>query len=276
MKVRDEVLQRFPFVLPEHAIKEQSEFDSLNVEPWEEVGRVGGRTIRRKPKSPLNLATAERPPQDEIVNTKRLIKSSDLEADTRTAAELAETAYEAMTRLAIIARAGDGKALWHFSDLTNLFAQSLSQMVASNPAAFRPIARLCSKWPMMMSKHPLNCDDRDILDLVQLGDGTPMRLDKFSKIKPDKAAQVAVRLIEHIQSVCARVPAMRLPELSSETAEEWWGFAEKILLASYPKPQEIPELVTIADKSKRLRPGDCRKSILTKIKARFLKLPRIE
>jgi len=190
----------------------------------------------------------------------------------------------ALSNLAMLARSGNGKALWQFARLACDVVEGLGEITRSNPDAIKPFARHRARWPMMRSTHPLNCDKDKLLEDIELGKAGGVQLDKFSKWKPDYAATVAGQLIGHLEFIRQENPfcfdgkqkvcfSDFLRPFSKETAPHWWFLAKKFLLATYPKPETVKELNGIVTSpTKRASPGRIRAAILEKIRARFFHL----
>ena len=64
--------------------------------------------------------------------------------------------------------------------------------------------------------------------------------------------------------------ADKLPEFSRDTAPEWWAVAQRVLLFTYPEPEQITELADLvtAD-SHKTSPGVIRFRIRKVLKERF-------
>lgn len=191
------------------------------------------------------------------------------------------TAIGALGNLASKARDGDGKALWVFASITCELTESLSQMLATNRAAFKGIARKMNRWPQMRSTHPLLCDPDEWLDEIELGMDVPLLLDKYSKWKPDHASDVAIQLLNYLQDMCRvdcwlklankKVLASKhLGSFNKSSALKWWRLAEATLKKVYPHPDTHWKLSQIATTKSRTTPGRKREQILTKVKARFV------
>lgn len=172
----------------------------------------------------------------------------------------------AITRLAQLARSGNGRALWYFLKLANEIGEGLYGMMEVNREAMRPFARLCARWPMMRSTHPLRNAPDEWLDEIQLGKGVPIQADKYSKWKPDHAADVATQLFFYLNE---RRAMLGLKPFNADSAPSWWKKAKAALLQAYPKPEEEEFLALICTRKLRY-PSQRRREILSKIKARLL------
>jgi hypothetical protein len=274
MGARD-LFERYAFRLPNHIRLSRGSELRKTFEPV-----IGD--IYRWPETKFQPSPAK--PLDVDESAKRAILafcSSPHEANVVTASADAE---KALGTLAQLARDGNGKALWQFAEIVKNAVIGLNQIATSNPDAIRPFSRQSDRWPMLRSTAPLLCDDDALLNTIQLGKTAGVQLDKYSKWKPDYAAVVAAELIKHIQFIRLENPigldggkevefSKFLPPFSKKSAPHWWFIAQKFLLATYPKPQEISELDKIVTaKSKQKSPGRRRTAILEKIHARFIHL----
>ena len=196
--------------------------------------------------------------------------------------ELRGMAESALAHLVNRARDGDGKALWQFTELTIKLCETLREMTEINPESLRPIARHQSRWPMMRSSHPLQCDPDTWLEAIELGRAEPIQLDKFSKWKPGWAATYAMQLFFHIQRIREEDGFLItdkgdvkfsdwIPAFTKDSAPQWWELAWSFLLATYPYPEQVEELDRLAvGAAKRKSPGRRKQAIHDKLKARFL------
>lgn len=193
-------------------------------------------------------------------------------------------AEKALGTLAMLARNGDGKALWQFAEIVRNAVAGLNQIAESNPGAIRPFSRRSMDWPMLRSTAPLLCTDEALLKTIELGAEVPAQLDQHSKWKPDHAADVAIQLFNHIEAVRRENPvvlengkrikfATCLPSFCQDTAADWWSVAKKFFIAAYPRPEEVAELdALVTTASKRKSPGRRRTAIREKIRDRFTHL----
>ncbi len=289
------LLDKQPFLLPGHSAvgprfaKDLIEWGGVIVE---ESPRIPNTVIIRKSwANPFiyKLKSAEPPSIDEAFalwshGSEEVSKI----AHSNNVVWLRRLAHWSTGRLATLAREGNGKALWHFVEGVCASVEGLSQITRANPKVLAPLARGRIRWPMMRSTHPLNCDPDRFLDDIQLAADVPLQTDKFSKWKPDFAAQYAINLYEHINALRADDSDVwiiqnrkrkhfkdLLPKFTKDTAETWWGIAEKFLLHSYPRPEKVAEFVKIVTApTKKKSPGRMKQSILEKIKARFFALAK--
>lgn len=273
-------IEQYPFTLPEHTRWPASR----KRERPKNLVHVTGE-IYRWPEIKIQPAAAEPLNTDEDV--KRALHaycSPMVDKGVVTAAAEAEIA---LSNLAMLARNGNGKALWQFANLTCQLVESLNEIARSNPAAIKPFARLRANWPMMRSTHPFNCENEKLLDDIELGKSTGVLLDKFSRWKPDYASKVAHALRNHIEFIRRENPvgwdgkreiefSKFLPAYNKDTAPHWWFIAEKFLLAAYPRAEfhkitELNEIVT--SPTKQTKPGKIATAALIEIRQRFLHMP---
>lgn len=192
-------------------------------------------------------------------------------------------AHQAAALIAAKARGGSGEALHRYATLTVELAEGLSEMTKRDAEALRPVARECWRWPQMRSRSPRLCDPDSALDEIELSKALPARLDRYSKWKGDYAANVAVRLHRYIDGLrcddtLAPMPdgswkplGAALPNYEQDSAILWWPVAERALLESYPRPEELPEFRAIRiSPSRGKSPGRTREAILSAIRARFI------
>jgi hypothetical protein len=210
-------------------------------------------------------------------------KPATPENDPVTASGNAERELSNLLRLA---RTGNAKALWMFADVVCRGVDALNEIARTNPEAIKTYAKSFPVWPMMRSTAPQLCDDDSLLEQIELGMSTRFQLDKFSKWKPDFAAEVAAQLIRHLEFLRSekivgldegrRIFFLKaLQPFSRDTAKAWWTFAQKSFLLAYPKPEEIDELdALVTGESKRRYVSTRRNAILEKIRARFVALGR--
>jgi len=271
---KPEIFETFSFRLPGHIRipREQTTRRSLCSQVTGDIFRWPEVKFKAAPAEPLDLDEQARLA---ILNC----KMPSVENDVATACANAETA---LGNLAMLARDGNGKALWLFAELVKKAVMGLNQIATGNPDAVAPFARQSDRWPMLRSTAPLLCDDDELLKQIRLGETAGIQLDKYSKWKPDFAAAIASELIKHIQFIRLENPyclskgekvefSKYLPPFGKGSALLWWKFAEKFLLATYPKPEEVAELdALVTAKSKRKFPSTRRVAILEKIRARFL------
>lgn len=261
------LIEGFPFYLPGHLRHCRPD------ERPDYLQHVHG-DIYRYPEVKIQPAPAV-PPQG-----KELIQIGAKSSASENVIEITNAAETALTRLVQLARNGNGKALWQFARLACDVTKGLSGIMRENSVALQPIARVSSHWPMLRSTNPHLCDGDEWLQIIQLGKDTGRQLDSISRWKPDYAAVVANELINHIEHIRSEGVKSKkekfsdfLPPYCKDTAPRWWGIAQKFLLATYPKPEEITELDTLVTaKSKRKFPSTRRVAILEKIRARFLNM----
>jgi hypothetical protein len=278
----------FPFVLPEHIhynLRDRKYWG--NVEGWEEVGRIGNYSIRRRPPTPTKPSVAIEPtPGEELIRASSLtgiaIRLDILK--TGDAADLASIAESALTRLFREALAGDGKALWHYARLVRDNGYGLHQITAMSRKVLRPLTRKNINWPMMRSTHPLNSAPDNWLKEMQLGADIPIMLDRYSKWKLDRGARYTMALWRHVEgirtnheiTIDGKAPRDIFPAFNRDTAHQWWDWAWQFLLASYPQPERIEELDRlVTDPKKRKTPGRKRAAIQNLLKRRFIAMARL-
>jgi hypothetical protein len=159
----------------------------------------------------------------------------------------------------------------------------MNRLARSRPELFRPVTRLSWKWPVMKSLHPHLSDDHEtLLRDLQLGQDTPLELDKSARWKLDKAAEYAFALVAYIyEARRTDVPqtdyvasvthaARALPEFNDDSSQEWWELAKEILLVTYPEPQNVSEFATLVTAPSHRRSGGRMKvRILEILESRF-------
>jgi len=271
-----DLLEQFHFTLPNHI-----RLSSRRNSPPGALTRVTGDIYRLK-EAKIKICSAKPLSVDEEVQ--RAMRAYCSPMSDKGVVLAAAEAEIALSNLAMLARKGNGKALWQFARIAHDVTESLGQMARTNPMALRPFSRNCTRWPMMRSTHPLNSERDKLLQEIELGKSTGVQLDKFSKWKPDYASNVAGRLMTHIEHIRKENPicldgkqkiefSKFLPPFSKQTAQQWWFIAKKFLLASYPKPECVKELNQIATSpTKRKSLGRVRAAILEKIRTRFFNL----
>ena len=268
-------LARFRFCLPGH-YQFDSVMKAMDLKP-DESRRVVDN-IYRTPEAKIEAAQAA--PLDGRENAAMMISLYTSPTNKKDVVTTATDAEKALVALLNLARAGDGKALWQFADITRRMVSAINEIAKENPDALKPIARNLDRWPLQRSTAPLLCDDDALLKKIELGMATGLQLDKYSKWKPDYAAMVASKLREHIENTRKDTPLkfedgkkitlQPLPPFSKDSAPQWWTVAERFLLVGYPKPEEIAQLdAMVTAKSKRKYPSTRRVAILEKIRARF-------
>ena len=147
------------------------------------------------------------------------------------------TAHGAIEALARIA-ARNVHAAELLAEIAFMSVGLLNRIAKTKPEAIRPVARMKLRWPVMTSTHPHLRDDVEWLSKrIELGEGTGLQIDKFSKWTPDPLHLIALTLLEHIARL--RRPdyeptklvraARALPGLNKTTLAQWWNCAERIL-----------------------------------------------
>lgn len=269
------LFEKFEFVLPNH-IKAGRNADSP-IRKWDQVKG----DIFRYPESKIQPSPAEPLEFKDDYKRVMLTCSTPHEKNVVTASADAE---KALTTLAGLARSGDGKALWQLAQLVKSAVDGLNEIVRENPDAIKTFARHCDRWPMLRSTAPHLCEDDSLLVKIELGKSAGVQLDQHSKWKPDYAAVVAAKLIHHLEFIRRENPtgldsgkkiefSKFLLPFTKGSAPHWWFIAEKFLLATYPRPEEIEELdALVTIESKRKSPGRRRVAIREKIRARFFSL----
>ncbi len=279
-----------PFTLPEHRIMEDDvasraglsdRLRSITLEDgvFRTLETMG---VFRLSDPPLNMPNAQPLDADAQLEsyfycTEKAKKTVD--AIQHDPARLYAMAKRCMGHLAGLGRHhGNAQALWLFADLAGEIGQGLSDMMFHDRKAFVPIARTKSRWPMMRSTHPLNCDPDSWLSDMALGTAYPICLDKHSKWKPGGyTATYATRLYEHLEQLRGQrieidgKPIKEvLPEFSRDTAPAWWEYAWRFLLYTYPEPEKVSELERLVTApTKRSSPGRMKQAIQDVLKARF-------
>jgi hypothetical protein len=122
---------------------------------------------------------------------------------------------------------------------------------------------------------------------LELGAGTPLELDKYSKWKQDAATDIAFSLLTYLwkgwrenRSEFSDYAALgeridELPKFTDDSSDQWWKLAKAVFLFSYPEPQTIRELAAlVTTHSKKKSPGRIKQGILEKLKGRFKSLAR--
>ncbi len=263
--------EEYPYTLPGHIRARDGVIPEID--SWEKVPSTLNSVRRVKEPSPA-LKMACPPNLAEQVKLTRLFRV-DASDDV---CDVTSNARAALAKLAGMARNGNGRALWQFAQIVSEACEGLGQMTATDPATMRPIARKQTRWPMMMSTHPLNCDPVEWLEQIELGKATNLTLDRFSKWKPDAAARIAYDLYSHLEFlrgeglVVDGTPFEKiLPDFSRETSSVWWGWAWHFLTKTYPHPEQVTELdALVMGPSKRKSAGRRKQAIHDIIKARFL------
>ena len=233
------------------------------------------------------------------------------ETDPEAQHALGQKAERILVLLMDLAEQGNRAAINSLVRLTATGCQRLRQIRESKPEILEPTARYMEQWPVLMSTKPQLCDkwpfpgrisgpnsapDKkkylETCRAMNLGGATNRNLDRYSKWKPDAAAEIANRLVEFIKlrqhrlkhpvepysdlgdPIAERVSG--LGPFTKETAEAWWAVAEELLLHAYPEPQKIPELAGLINpkKSPNTIPG--KKSAPTKKVYRSRILEEIE
>jgi len=262
--------------LPGHI--KTSRLDFEDTKHWE---RVAG-DVYRKLEIKIKTTPAEPLNSDEW-SKKTFLTYCQPQHDKDVVTSYADAA-KALSALANLAREGNGKALWQLAEIVVDAVAGLNEIVTSNPNSIKPFAQTRTGWPLLRSTAPHLCDDDKLLNEIELGKSVGIQLDKFSKWKPDAAAQIAFELIKHIEFIRSENPlgmdagkniefSKFLPPFSKDSVIHWWFIAEKFLLATYPEPEKIAELdALVTANSKRKYPSTRRAAILEKIRARFMHL----
>ncbi len=287
---RHQLTEGFPFLLPGHTLTWASLEKHLPPRKRDAVSRVPiswpacpdtHGTIYRLAAEQIKTRRATPPTFAEQLQAwprfKNLPELKD--ADPH---DLASLASAALIRLADKARTGDGKALWHFAQITANACRALDQMTAHDRKAMRPIARTMLTWPMPRSRYKRNCSPDAWLDEMRLGQDLPIAQGAQAKWKPcGWATRYALELYGHLErirqdreiTIDRKPPRQWLPPFTRKTAVLWWNVARQFLLASYPNPERVSELNRLVTApTKRKSPGRIRAEILALLKTRFLSI----
>ncbi|MDR3413591.1 MAG: hypothetical protein P4L87_21995 [Formivibrio sp.] len=241
-------LEDFPFVLPGHD-ENRCRKKYVSIDPAPAAPLVGREWLEREALF------------KQLPNEKSVVKNSAVAA-------------KAINSLALLACAGDGKALWEFAKIVSDAADMLNQIAETKPEAVKPFARKIVNWPMFRSTQPHLCDDDALLEKIELGKNTGIALDNSKKWKPNRFSLAASSLIQYLER--RRLQSQEfLPPFNKDTHDQWWEKGKVILLARYPKLEEVAELdALITAKTKRRFPSQRRAAILDQIKVSFLNLAK--
>ncbi len=287
-----QLTEGFPFLLPGHGLTWPSVEKRLPPRKRDAVARVpicwpacpdNQGTIYRLAAEPIKTRRATPPTFAEQLQAWPRFKDLPAPQDGD-AHDLASLATGALSRLAHKARTGDGKALWHFAQITANACHALDQMTAHDRKAMRPLARTMLTWPMPRSRYKRNCPPESWLEEMQLGKDLPIAQGAQAKWETRGwATRYALALYSHLErirqngdiTVDGKPTRKWLPPFTRKTAPLWWSVARQFLLASYPQPERVPELARmVTAPTKRKSPGRTRAAILALLKTRFLSIAR--
>ena len=186
------------------------------------------------------------------------------------------TAHGAIEALARIAPSNVHAAAL-LAEIAFLSVGLLNLIAKTKPEAIRPVARMKLRWPVMTSTHPRLRDDAEWLaEHIELGQGTGLQTDRFSKWTPDPLHLIALTLLEHIARL--RRPdyepsklvraARALPGLNKTTLAQWWNCAERILRESDTDLLTVPAL-TAGIPPSRKAPANRRAYLMRRLRDKF-------
>ncbi len=191
-------------------------------------------------------------------------------------------AYYALGRLAEKARARDGRAAMELARLAAQSTHDLNDIAARTPELFQPLARVRHAWPVIKSRRTgrkqLSAAENTLFGKIQLGVDSMIELDPATaRWKFDDAGKISYWLLAHLHHIRERFKKMQLKvaPFSDDSSGDWWMAAKKVLLQSYPAPEEVQEFdVLVTAKTKRKSPGRRRAKILEVLESRFLSFAR--
>jgi hypothetical protein len=161
-------------------------------------------------------------------------------------------------------------------------ATALEHIAEKNPSLLG-VARRRICWPVLAyAKERQPERITRMFERLQLGKALGVELTPGrAKWKQGPATDIAYQLFVYVW-FARKVPychgsagqrAKTLKPFDEDSWKSWWEVAKQELLASYPEPEEVPELERIVtDPKKRRTPGRLRAAILKKIWARFKSL----
>ena len=189
---------------------------------------------------------------------------------------VAMTAHGAIEALARIAPSNVHAAAL-LAEIAFLSVGLLNRIGTRQPEAIRPVARMKLRWPVMTSTHPHLRDDAEWLaERIELGEGTGLQIDKFSKWTPGPLHLIAVTLLEHIGRIrrpdyepTALVRAARaLPGLNKTTLVQWWTCAERVLCESNIDLLTVPAIAADIPPSRKA-PANRRAYLMRRLRDKF-------
>lgn len=193
--------------------------------------------------------------------------------------------------LAQKAQARDSDAALELARLALEATRQLTKIGKAKPELLRPLARHFRAWPVIKKKNAkLSEDEKQLFAEIQLGADDFLELDAQSaKWKMDDAGIIAYNLLVYVRDARESTPRKDLyygefgtlakkllpADFCDANAVNWWNFAKRILLFSYPKPHAIEELNRlVTNEAKRKSPGRIDAAIIRILKSRFLSFAR--
>jgi hypothetical protein len=210
--------------------------------------------------------------------------------DTWKSVELWLTGTNVIGILAQRASDGDANAGMELARLASESTARLNKILKRKPELVRELARVRRAWPIIKKRNAdLSEDERDLFAAIQLGRDDFIELDaQTAKWRFDDAGLIAYGLLSYVRD--ARSKSDRLDygtfgkltkrklnhDFDEDSSLDWWNFAKRVLLCSYPEPQAIDEFKNLVPLSspKRKSPGRLKQAILRVLKSRFLSFAR--
>lgn len=177
-------------------------------------------------------------------------------------------------RLEQLAESGDSDSALELARIATAATVALNRIAAKSPKLLLRYSRLRHGWPVIkMKREKLSRAEKELFEAIQLGAEAKIEINPgASKWDANndytKIAYLLFLWVDRYNSNAP--PTRRLPPFSDANWESWWKIAEKSFRASYPRPQDIPELnALVTGESKRKYPSTIEQEILERLQKSF-------
>ena len=191
--------------------------------------------------------------------------------------------------LFLLVERGDQAAARSLAMISIELTSKLNRLVRQTPHLVQSLTRQLGAWPVLMSPNPNLTDKPELYyEALELGQESHWKDNRQSRFRPNDAfGRCCLHLLGRI--AFARAPrslglppnpdalqweqdALLLNEFDGRTWQDWWKVANKLLKEDYVDVLEISQLSGGRQDKNRTSPGERRKDIKRRLRARFQSL----